>query len=84
MILFAFEGKIQRIGAGKGKFLKAFPKYSDNINPREEEVFKISKGNDKQNKIKIDDKKIPGSAGQNEGGKKGKPSQIVFLLGFFC
>ena len=50
MILFAFEGKIQRIGAGKGKFLKAFPKYSDNINPREEEVSKISKGNDKQKK----------------------------------
>ena len=51
MILFAFEGKIQRIGAGKGKFLKSFPKYSDNINSKEGEVSKISKGDNKQNKI---------------------------------
>lgn len=51
MILFAFEGKIQRIGVGKGKFFKSFPKYSGNRNPKEGEVSKISKGDDKQNKI---------------------------------
>lgn len=50
---------IRRIGVGKGKFFKSFPKYSDNINPKEGEVSKISKGDDKQNKINDNQKNPP-------------------------
>lgn len=49
MILFTFEGKFQRIVTGKGKFLKCFPRYPDNLSPKEGELSKISKFNDKQN-----------------------------------
>lgn len=33
------------------KFLKIFPKYPDNVNPKKGKDSKTSKGNDKQNKI---------------------------------
>lgn len=51
--LFAFEGKTPRIGAGKGKSLKSAPPYPNGINPKEGEVSKISKGNNKQNTVNI-------------------------------